>query len=315
MNVHLTFDVEIWCNGWHKLDERFPACFERYVYGGSPLGDYALPKTLEILSRHGLKGVFFVEPLFALRFGKHYLRELVGLIDRAGHDVQLHLHPEWVDEIEPKLITNVVPKRQYLWAFTLAEQIALISSAKRVLEQALGRPITVFRAGSYAANRDTYTALDRLGIKIDSSLNDCYAVSAPDVPRLAFYQSVQLVGSASCYQVTVFRDGFGRLRPMQINGCGFSELRDALLDAQRSGMRHCVVVSHNFEMLKPGLTDPDPIVVRRFEHFCAWLAINTEHFTVSGFPAVHEPTGPERVPRCGALATAQRHALQLLRRL
>ena len=59
MNIYITFDVEIWCGGWEDLDTRFPPQFNRYVFGRSKLGDYALPKTLEILDRHGLKGVFF----------------------------------------------------------------------------------------------------------------------------------------------------------------------------------------------------------------------------------------------------------------
>ena len=58
MNVYLSFDIEVWCNGWKDLDGQFPASFERYVYGRSSRGDYALPKTLEILERNGLKGVF-----------------------------------------------------------------------------------------------------------------------------------------------------------------------------------------------------------------------------------------------------------------
>ena len=62
MNVYLSFDIEVWCGGWNDLDGKFPASFERYVYGRSPKGDYALPKTLEILASNGLKGVFFVEP-------------------------------------------------------------------------------------------------------------------------------------------------------------------------------------------------------------------------------------------------------------
>jgi hypothetical protein len=53
------------------------------MYGRSPAGDYALPKTLEILDRNGLKGVFFVEPLFAARFGVEHLATIVDLI-RAG---------------------------------------------------------------------------------------------------------------------------------------------------------------------------------------------------------------------------------------
>ena len=70
MNVLLTFDVEIWCNSWHTLDTDFPASFERYVFGRSGRGEYALPKTLEILDEHGLQGVFFVEPLFAFCQGE-----------------------------------------------------------------------------------------------------------------------------------------------------------------------------------------------------------------------------------------------------
>ena len=46
--TYLTFDIEIWCNGWNDLDRVFPASFERYVYGHSAHGDYALPKTLEL---------------------------------------------------------------------------------------------------------------------------------------------------------------------------------------------------------------------------------------------------------------------------
>lgn len=84
MNVFLTFDIEVWCNGWDDLDGSFPGSFERYVYGHSADGDYALPQTLAILNKHGLKGVFFVEPLFATRFGAEHLATIVRLIRGAG---------------------------------------------------------------------------------------------------------------------------------------------------------------------------------------------------------------------------------------
>ena len=74
MNVYLTFDIEVWCNGWSHLDDNFPGSFERYVYGASRTEGYALPKTLQILQRHGLHGVFFVEPLFSARFGSQHLK-------------------------------------------------------------------------------------------------------------------------------------------------------------------------------------------------------------------------------------------------
>ena len=60
MKVYLTIDTEVWCNGWEAIDDQFPLAFQRYVYGRSAHGDFALPKTLEILNRFGLTAVFFV---------------------------------------------------------------------------------------------------------------------------------------------------------------------------------------------------------------------------------------------------------------
>lgn len=69
----------------------------------SSRGNYALPKTLEILDGHGLAGVFFVEPMFAGRFGIEYLATIIEMIRGGNNDIQLHLHPEWTDEIRPLL--------------------------------------------------------------------------------------------------------------------------------------------------------------------------------------------------------------------
>ena len=127
MNVYLTFDVEIWCDGWDNLDGRFASSFQRYVYGRSSKGDYALPKTLEILDRYGLKGVFFVEPLFAARFGVEHLATIVQLIRAGRHDIQLHLHPEWTDEIRPLPFPGASKKRQHMSYYSCEEQTALIT--------------------------------------------------------------------------------------------------------------------------------------------------------------------------------------------
>src|SRR5687768_14739657 len=114
VDVFLTFDVEIWCDGWNQLDVDFPRAFQRYVYGRSRYGDYALPKTLEILNSFGLRATFFVEPLFAYRFGVEPLAEVVGMIRGAGQDVQLHIHPEWADETQPPLVDRAGGKRHLL---------------------------------------------------------------------------------------------------------------------------------------------------------------------------------------------------------
>ncbi len=316
MNVHLSFDVEIWCNGWAHLDQRFPAAFDRYVHGRSAHGSYALPKTLELLQRHGLRGVFFVEPLFAARFGQDYLRQITEMIEAAGQDVQLHLHPEWTDEIRPPLIDDVARKRQHLTLYTQAEQTALIAFGKKTLQAATRGTISAFRAGSYAANAATYGALLANGIHIDSSLNEVEPESGPDVPAADRGAVATRVGGVASYPVTVFQDGFGRLRPAQVGACSFAEMRGALLDAEAKGRQHFVIVSHNFEMLKPGSSEPDMIVVSRFERLCAFLGSHGDRFKVGSYPAaLHtEPVATAR-PKSSVSATARRHAEQAWRRL
>lgn len=319
MNVHLTFDIEVWCNGWTNLDSEFTSCYPRYVYGHSKHGDYALPKTLEILNRHGLRGVFFVEPLFSERFGARYLEQIVRLIDDAGQEVQLHLHPEWTDEITPAIIPNVAAKRQHLTYYTLDEQTSLIRHAKGLLENALGKPITAFRAGSYAINEDTFQALASNGIAIDSSINRCYAISAPELVSRHGAVAPFTVNGIKTYPVTVFHDGFGRERPAQIGACGFGELSQAIFSAHAAGHTDFVIVSHNFEMLKPGSTSPDLIVARRFETLCSLLGKNSTKLPTTGFSPSNESVvtapNPAKEPCSQFASTVWRHAEQLIRRI
>lgn len=318
MNVHLTFDIEVWCNGWTNLDAEFASCYPRYVYGHSKHGDYALPKTLEILNRHGLRGVFFVEPLFSARFGARYLEEIVRLIDDAGQDVQLHLHPEWTDEIRPAIIPDVSAKRQHLTYYSLEEQTALIRYAKRLLESALGKPVSAFRAGSYAINEDTFLALAANGISVDSSINRCYDISAPELVRAHGTMEPLVVNGVVTYPVTVFQDGFRRERPAQVGACSFGELRQALESADGANCSDFVIVSHNFEMLKPGRSEPDFVVVRRFEHLCRFLAENKNAMPVIGFiNQANTALAVERnnLPQTSILSTAWRLAEQVARRV
>lgn len=316
--MFLTFDIEVWCNGWDTLDQSFPASFERYIYGRSRHGDYALPKTLEILDSHGLHGVFFVEPLFSARFGAEYLERVVRMIHGAGQEVQLHLHPEWTDEISPPLLAKVSSKRQHLIYYDLDEQVELIASGKALLEAAGSGPLRAFRAGSYAVNRCTYEALRRNGIAADSSLNRCFAVSGADLRAGHDFAAAFEIEGVVTYPVSVFHDGFGRLRPAQVGACSFEELRDALWDASASGHANFVIVSHNFELLRPDSSLPDFFVVSRFERLCAFLAAHRDAFRIAGFDGVAPPRFDAKavaLPRVALLSSARRYAEQALRRL
>lgn len=317
LDVYLTFDVEIWCNGWSELDSRFPDSFERYVFGRSAQGEYALPKTLDVLRNNGLLGVFFVEPLFAARFGIKYLATIVSMLQEEGHEVQMHLHPEWTDEIRPLVFPGACRKRQHLSYYSLDEQKALIRLGRNLLDEAGCRGVSAFRAGSFAANRDTYRALSHCGIRLDSSLNAAHPDSGLDLRGEFDFLERMEIEQVNVLPMTVFRDGIGRLRPAQIGACSFSELRSALETAHENGAEDFVILSHNFEMLKPGKNEPDRVVTRRFEQLCSFLAANSDYYKASRFSEfsnIGKTTHAAKMATSSFLATLRRFGEQAFRK-
>ena len=120
------------------------------------------------------------------------------------------------------------------------------------------------------------------------------------------------------FPVTVMKDGFGKNRHAQVGACSFNEMRDALLSAQRAGHRDFVVVSHNFEMLKPRSQEPDSIVVSRFERLCAYLSQHRDRFDVSTLtkcPILISTPPNSALAQVGTGATLLRYGEQAMRRV
>lgn len=311
LNVFFTVDVEIWCNGWHDIDKRFPAAFHDYVYG-----EAALRYKLQQFQEHGLYGVFFVEPLFATRFGKGPLEEIVGLIREHGQEVQQHLHTEWVAESHTPLIAQAKPRRPYLRQFSLEEQTTLIGAGKRLLEEAGGGVINAFRAGSFGFNRTTLSALAANGIAFDSSYNSTMfgpdSGVSPQEPLL----DVTLCDGVFEYPMTVFNDGTGKPRHVQLGACSNFELEGLMWQALEQGRQSFMMLSHNFELLNAARKRPDPIMVKRFARFCRFMADQRAHFALRGFHdlAAQPVTAQPAMLNSPVWKTAHRLAQQALRR-
>lgn len=317
LDVFITVDVEIWCDGWQNLDQKFPDAFDKYVHGRTSRGDYGLSRHVDILDSHGLTGVFFVEPLFSTRFGPEPLREIVSIIHRQRQEVQLHLHTEWVDESRSPLLAKVDGKRQHLRYFTLEEQTTLIEKGRMLLHEAGAPTINAFRAGSFAFNRDTLKALSALGIPFDSSYNAClWGMSSGVAPGEVLLEPVECEGVYE-YPMTIFEDGLGGQRHVQLSACSYRELEGLLWRALETGCRSFVLLSHNFELLNRGKDRPDSVVVRRLEKLCAFLERNRDCFNVRGFHGL-EPNLSVMQPKpllSAGWKTAERMLEQFYRRI
>lgn len=283
LDVFFTVDVEIWCDGWHNIDEKFPDAFRKYIYGTTSKGNYGLPYKLDVLKHYGLPGVFFIEPLFALRFGEQPLSEIVGLVRENEQEVQLHLHTEWVDEARKPLFEGIQTKRQHLKDFSLEEQTILIAEGARLLRRAGSGDFNAFRAGGFAFNSDTLSALATNAIPFDSSYNARrFGLDSGVMPGVPIMDSVEC-RSIYEYPMTVFNDGTGSLRNAQLTACSYKEMEGLLWQALETGRNSFVILSHSFELLNRAKNRADDVVVKRFQKLCSFLDKNRDSFRVRGF--------------------------------
>ena len=297
LDVFFTVDVEIWCDGWTDIDAKFPEAFRRYIRGPAPHRECALQYMTEVLRDHGLHGVYFVEPLFSLRFGKDPLAEIVGIIQGTGQEVQLHLHPEWVDESRVALFPAPGPKRPNLHQYTLGEQTHLVRVGRDLLMQAGAAEPRAFRAGNFQFNRDTLAALEHHGIPFDSSYNGSLCARARDV-----FSGTMVLDVTACgpqlheYPIAVFDDGTGTLRHVQIGACSFTEIESLLWQAAGQKRQSFVILCHNFELMNPARTRQDTIVMNRFRKLCRFLDRHRDSFRTCGFRELQAPRAAAAPP-------------------
>jgi hypothetical protein len=270
-----------------------------------------------MLRDHGLRGVCFVETLFAARFGIDPLAEIVGLIRAAGQDVQLHLHPEWVDEIDPPPVAASDGKRQFLWQFSRDEQVELLRAGRALLEHAGAPPPTAFRAGNFALAQSSWQPLAQTGLRFDSSYNGARIEPASGLSPDFLPTQPFVVDGVHEYPVSIYSDGLGRLRHAQISGSSYGELEALLWHAAEAGWHTVNIVSHSFELLTSNKARPDSVAVKRYRRLCEFLDRNRDTFTTSGFDDLTPEAVRDQPPiaELPARLTALRAAEQAWRRL
>lgn len=239
------------------------ANFDSSILGRCGAGAFGVGWQMDVLDRHGLKGVFFVDPLPALVLGEGVIADTVGMIVGRGHDVQLHAHPEWLEWVKESPVEGRLGRN--MADFSVADQVALLDYGCGVIERAgAARPVA-FRAGNFGANDDTLRALTVLELRWDSSVNAGFLdgecrISVPPEQNLP----VELHGVIEL-PVSGLYDRAGHFRPAQVCAMSGWEMRDTLRHAARQGHPVVTVVTHSFEMLSRDRSRPNRAVMARFE--------------------------------------------------
>jgi hypothetical protein len=283
------------------------------ITGRTAEGEFGVGWQMDVLDRFGLTGVYFVDPMPGLVYGEAVVAAMVEPILRRGHEVQLHIHTEWLEWAND---APVATRGHNIGDFSFDDQLTLLAFARDLLVRA-GAPAPVaFRAGNYGADDNTLRALASLGIGWDSSFNTAYA--GGDC-RIALPQdSIDPLPLHGLIEIPVagIEDRPGHMRPAQVCALSATEMRDGLLHAEASGRPAFAIVCHSFEMLSRDRQRPNRSVMARFEAMCQTIA-EQPGLRSAGFAGLElsSPASPPSRAPADAVRTASRMVGQLIANL
>lgn len=236
------------------------------IWGDAKGGSYGIGWQMDQLEEHGLKGVFFLDPMPALVFGPDFLKPIVAAIAERGHEVQLHVHTEWLAHATHSPVQGLTGRN--IGDFSLGDQLTLLRMARTWLEDAGAPAINAFRAGNFGANDDTLRALAQLGIAWDSSVNPAYHQHGCRITGARAQTGITRQLGMLEVPVSGIIDRPGSFRPAQLCAMSATEMRAGLRHAVQESHGAFMALTHSFEMLSRDRQRPNHAVMRRFTALC-----------------------------------------------
>jgi peptidoglycan/xylan/chitin deacetylase (PgdA/CDA1 family) len=264
-DILITCDTEL-SAGLHQRGASPDENVRSSIHGEVPAGRFGIGWQMDCMDAHGLRGVFFIDPMPTLVYGRGFLDEVVAAVLGRGHEVQLHIHTEWLQWAPASPVGN--RRGQNIGDFTADDQETLLSFAADTLVAAGAPPPTAFRAGNYGADERTLAVLARLGFKWDSSFNAALPGKACRIDLPSHAQAPVKRSGVVELPIGAIRDRPGSVRAAQVCALSSREMEAALRHAIADEQPAFVVVNHSFEMLSRDRRRPNRLAVRRFRSLC-----------------------------------------------
>ena len=330
IDVYLTIDTECSMGGAWKDPLLKPVSPERAILGKVGNDYYGVPLLMDILEQNHLRGTFFAEVLASCVLGEGDFREIYRNIAQRGHDVQLHLHPVYHYfrlVREGLLCQEQLPRTMDLiGSLPIGWQIELLKRGRTIFRKLLGKTPIAFRAGCYGASLSTLSALEKVGIRYDSSFNSMFRGSSCLIDTASGTNTPWQVGTVWEVPVTSFETGawgMRRFKGLEVSAVSLWEMKQLLEKALYLPMKTVVVIVHSFSLLK--IKDlqfrqirPDFLVISRFRGLCEFLRRRSEDFRVVTFsdePEFKTEYNQTPIPHMGTLVPALRRLIQGVNRV
>jgi hypothetical protein len=285
--VCISVDVEPSVAGAFEQPDRLQPLIHQPIAGQVDGRSEGLGFILRTLRETGLTATFFVESLHPAYFGESEMGRYVEDLLAHDQDVQLHIHPLWLTfrDGKPDLANFVSDECAIHPEPRLVE---LLERGRAQLERWTGAIPLALRTGNFSTSHAVFRAMSGLGLRTSSNI--CTAIAPPAEEALRLPGGAHRIEGVTEFPVTCFRDpgpvGRNRFRGMQITACARWEFRALLEGAQQLGYPHVVIVTHPFEFVKSDGVRYTKMTVnrinqQRFRWLCAFLAENSDRFTVT----------------------------------
>lgn len=144
---------------------------KRLIWGEHERGTAGVREMCAAADEVGGKLVFFVDACGAYA-QLDEVAKVVRWLDGAGHDVQLHAHPEYLPEFFWKE-HGLTYRPRFFNQYDAEKAAFTINHFGKFISGLTGKPLRAFRAGSFRWNADTIRALAEAGIPLsfNNSMN------------------------------------------------------------------------------------------------------------------------------------------------
>ncbi|PID78154.1 MAG: hypothetical protein CSB21_01635 [Deltaproteobacteria bacterium] len=282
-NVFITIDTETSIGGHFSNPLLKPVGSKKRIYGEVSGKSYGIPLIIKIADSYDVRLTFFVEVLNHYYFGKEEMYNVCDYIMKKGHDVQLHLHPNYLNfKLED---SSSLKFSDNMSAYDVDTQSEIIKEGKALLiEYGVKNPIA-FRAGNYGFNIDTLKALSKNNLLYDSSYNAAFLSPNNSVSKI-FINDVKKIENVFEFPITNFNQkvfNTKKTRPLDINGAGFEEIRKTLEWSSKNQIKNITVIMHSFSFFKALDVQYNRCrvmkkIIARFEKLCRFLNENRDKY-------------------------------------
>lgn len=287
MKVIFTIDTEPSIAGHFRNKDHTPL-LDAPISGDVDGKSEGLGFLMRLFTEHNFKASFFIETVHTHYFPDQKMGHYVDMLQKAGQDIQLHLHPVWKSFEKGKKFSDMchMHSKEFL--------ADLMHDGNRLIKKWTGQKAVALRTGNFSAGKTVYDAMALADIDISSNI--CLSSFRPDNVGDHFMNGIHDIQNVHELPATCFYTknilGKSVLRPLQIISVGHYEMIHILDQMEQNNHAVAVIVTHPFEFIHKKNDRYDNLKVnnliqKRARLLCEHLAAHKDRFDVVSFSDIN----------------------------